>query len=133
MSALPEAQLPLFGPVVQRTPAVQPIRALCPHCLRVVIRATTVGGRLVLAELSEWEPRALCPSCLYTRNAHPGRPVSCPRCRDAGVVGTPRPPGALLAVDAFSNEVIGARILDPDTERRRGESLHALHVCRGDD
>lgn len=121
-------QLPLFEP---RRVCREPRRALCSSCLRSVLLAV-VGRRLVVVEFREWEPLAACPSCLYTRHSHPGRPVSCSRCRDSGLVGSVRPRGWLLAIDTELDVGVGLRLIGPEEDRRQGEALFTLHACAGD-
>lgn len=105
-----------------------PIRALCPHCLIPVIRAT-VAGKTIIADLWEWLPRMACPFCLHTRRAHPGSYVHCSRCGDEGYVGVDRPKCWMLAIDVAWSDEPHMRVIGPRTDRRRGEALHQLHVC----
>lgn len=105
-------------------------RELCAICLQPVMWVI-VRARLVLVDMYEWEPRAQCQSCLHTRRAHPGRPVSCGRCGNSGYVGSQRPKGRMLAIDvAWSDsDRLHVRIIGPKVDRRRGEALHPFHVC----
>lgn len=106
-------------------------RELCVICLQPVMWVI-VRQRLVLVDLAEWEPRAACQSCLHTRRAHPGRPVSCGRCHNTGYVGQHRPKGRMVALDvAWSDsDRLHVRIIGPSVDRRKGEALHQFHVCR---
>lgn len=103
-------------------------RTLCAICQQPVIWII-VKDTLVLADLFEWEPRAACQSCLHTRRAHPGRPVSCGRCHNTGYVGSNRPKGRMVAIDMAWGDDWHVRIVGPRTDRRKGEALHPLHVC----
>lgn len=133
MSALTAVHVDRQADRVRHLQAVhlEPVRALCPACLRPVLQAT-VRGQTVIADFYEWEIRAACQSCLHTRRAHPGRPVSCGRCHNTGYVGSSRPPGKMLAIDVAWADEPHLRVIGPRTDRRRGEALHPLHICSGD-
>jgi hypothetical protein len=107
-------------------------RELCVICLAPVMWVI-VRGRLHLVDVYEWLPRGACQSCMHTRRAHPGRPVSCGRCGNTGMTGRERPQGRLVAIDvAWSDDdEPHVRVIGPSTDRRRGEALHQIHDCAG--
>jgi hypothetical protein len=84
---------------------------------------------MLVAEVVEWEPRAACQSCAFTRAAHPDRPVSCARCGNSGYVGRKRPPGPMVAIDLAWADEYHVRLIGEKTDRREGEALHEIHVC----
>lgn len=108
----------------------QVTRDLCVICLQPVLWVI-VRRQLALVDLYEWEPRAACQSCLHTRRAHPGRPVSCGRCHNTGYVGSNRPKGRMVAIDVAWSDTdrMHIRIVGPRVDRRKGEALHSFHVC----
>lgn len=87
-----------------------------------------VKGRLIVAEFHEWEPRASCQSCQWTR-ARTGRTVSCARCDNSGYIGEKRPKVPMLAIDVAWSDTGGIRFIQPGTPRRRGEALYPQHAC----
>lgn len=115
--------------VVLHQPDEEPTRHLCFHCLRPVIRAT-VHGEQVTADVHEWLPRGECLSCAETRHANPGVHVDCKRCGGTAMVGEPRPPGRLLAIDVAWGDDVHLRVVGENTDRRRGEALYELHICK---
>lgn len=117
--------------VVLHQPDPEPTRHLCFHCLRPVIHAT-VNGETVVADIWEWLPSGECLSCAHTRHAHKGTHVRCNRCNGTGRVGESRPPGRMLAIDVAWGDTLHLRLIGENTDRRRGESLHRLHICGED-
>lgn len=118
--------------------SVEPLRTICAFCdspvLVAVVPAVERYGRgalLVTAEPFEWEPRAECQSCAWTRN-RTGRLVDCPRCDGSGYIGERRPAGPMLAVDVAWSDEGRVRLLAASTRRRKGEALHPLHSCLTD-
>lgn len=106
----------------------EPKMGLCADCDAPIIQVN-VKGTLVTADADEWEPRAACQSCLHTRRAHPGQPISCSRCFNTGYVGVVRPPGPMLAIDMAWAETPHARVIGERTDRRKGEAAHPIHQC----
>jgi hypothetical protein len=111
-------------------------RELCRTCMTPVL-VVIVHDKLVVAEISEWEPRRRCTACMRTRHAHPTlERVSCARCGDSGYVGAARPNVVMLAIDlGWSDDDDGrfhVRLIDAGTRRRRGEALYSLHACRAE-
>lgn len=126
-----------MGAMTARAPdpadELEPHRRLCGQCNQPVLIVVHAGDVLAV-EVSEWEPRAACQSCAFTRAAHPDRPVSCARCGNTGYVGLGRPAVQMVAIDVgWSDELedglLHIRVIGPSTDRRRGEALHQFHAC----
>lgn len=105
----------------------EPFRTNCKLCQCTVI-AVKIRGQLVLAEPWEWEPRAACPFCGHVAGRGHTR-GQCPRCDSSGYIGEDRPKTRVVAIDMAWADEGGARIIGPNTPRRRGEALHQRHVC----
>lgn len=114
------------------TVAFEPQRTLCEDCGEPVLIAlvTPQRGRqrLIVAEPYEWEPRAACYVCVRVAK-HRHKRTNCDRCGGTRYVGTPRPPGRLLAIDVAWSDEGHVRLLGPRTERRKGEACYRLHSC----
>jgi hypothetical protein len=103
----------------------------------IVVTANVYNARprLVMASIYEWLPRMGCKACERTRYRMARRDgqvhvVSCAVCNNTGYVGEERPMDDLvLAIDLAWGDEMHARLIGPNTKRKRGEGLHRLHVC----
>lgn len=107
---------------------IDPVRTLCEHCSQPVLIAI-VGSRVVVADIYEWQPRHRCFPCAGAQATSKRGVVHCARCGGIGYVGSKRPDAPMLAIDIAWSDEGHIRVIGPETARRRGEALYALHTC----
>lgn len=110
------------------TSVLDPVRALCEHCMQPVLVAI-IGRRIVTAEIYEWQPRHRCFPCAGAQATSKRGVVHCARCGGEGYVGSKRPDEMMLAIDIAWSDESHVRLIGPETTRKRGEGLYALHRC----
>lgn len=122
--------------VVEHT-SYEPSRTLC-NCGEAVLVCAVPAvprhgkpERIVFASPFEWQPRTVCYVCANNAKRWPNSPKrqNCSRCGGTGYVGEQRPTSAMLAIDIAWSDDGHVRVIEPGTERRKGEALHQLHVC----